>query len=822
MVPGGLIHPRIPAYKVRAITNSSLMSWTDLSRDPFSVARSSIEDLIGLRNDNAGFEMSLKWNRKKRKRRARKMFKRWFLRTLSLTWALLLVGFSVPILAGETGAPTNHEVSLSNTELKGVVNLLEDPHIREPFVKDLKNLIKLKESRIKEDELASRRPHEKKEKQVLVIEKLFKKFDSLSAKVMDAAASTASVVSRTPKALSAAKAFLAQRENRSNFLRLLGNIAVGILIAVIAWLILRRYVPWAGERIGGLLFKLGAGLLRIVLGVIPYVILLLSLFVLFQVFPSFPVGHSLALLFFMTVVFYRVAVEIFRSLLSPDDERLRVLPFKDENANYFWVWVLRFARYTFIYFLVTKTLSILEIAPLSFSFIRGLLLVVFPVLISVFIMQVAREMRTRYQALPKNREALVKRSRKITTLLLRYWSVITIAYAWAMFLFLIVNYDKGFSYLLVATIKTAVTVFAIYLGLGLLDWLFKKLFTINERVKERFPGLEERTNRHIRIIRTAFRWVLVIIGLGVVAHIWGIPVASIVASKVGSLLITRAIAIAITVGVVVLIIEASQFLKDYVLKGKKGKKKKKEPTQKMKTLVPMINAATNIAAGFIGGIIILDQLGVNTTPILAGAGIVGLAVGFGSQTLVKDLINGLFMLFEDSIRVGDYVKAGKDEGVVEAVGLRTVKLRDVSGNVHVIPNSSIDTVTNMSKEFSRSVIDVGVAYRENVDEVIEILKGIGGEMQSDPEYGKSILEPLEVFGLQSFDDSAVVIRVRLTTKPLKQWGLKREFNRRVKKAFDERGIEIPFPHRTIYLGEPKKGPAAPLNVQLREQKTEGK
>jgi small conductance mechanosensitive channel len=136
-----------------------------------------------------------------------------------------------------------------------------------------------------------------------------------------------------------------------------------------------------------------------------------------------------------------------------------------------------------------------------------------------------------------------------------------------------------------------------------------------------------------------------------------------------------------------------------------------------------------------------------------------------------------------------------------------VKLRDVSGNVHVVPNSSIAAVMNYSKEFSRTVIDIGVAYREDVDEVIDIIKEVGEEMRNDPEYSKSILEPIEVFGLQKFDDSAIVVRARMTTKPLKQWGLKRAFNRRIKKAFDKQGIEIPFPHRTVYTGEPKRGPA---------------
>jgi small conductance mechanosensitive channel len=364
-----------------------------------------------------------------------------------------------------------------------------------------------------------------------------------------------------------------------------------------------------------------------------------------------------------------------------------------------------------------------------------------------------------------------------------------------------------------ATLKTGLVILALFLALKARDKVFARLFAVNERVKERFPGLEEKTNRYIQMVRRVFGWVIVAISLGIIGQAWGIPVATFVASQIGALIITRAITIVITIGVVIAIIGTCQFVSDLLLKEKKGKKKK-EASQKMKTLVPMIRTAINIAAGFIGGIVILDRIGVNTTPILAGAGIVGLAIGFGSQTLVKDLINGLFILFEESIRVGDYVAVGNNEGMVEAVGLRTVKLRDVSGNVHVVPNSSIDAVMNYSKEFSRTVIDIGVAYREDVDEVIDIIKEVGEEMRNDPEYSKNILEPIEVFGLQKFDDSAIVVRARMTTKPLKQWGLKRAFNRRIKKAFDKQGIEIPFPHRTVYMGEPKKGPAPPLQVKM--------
>jgi small conductance mechanosensitive channel len=193
-------------------------------------------------------------------------------------------------------------------------------------------------------------------------------------------------------------------------------------------------------------------------------------------------------------------------------------------------------------------------------------------------------------------------------------------------------------------------------------------------------------------------------------------------------------------------------------------------------------------------------------------GIFGLAVGFASQSLIKDVINGLFILFEDSLSVGDIVTLRGISGLVEKVTLRAVTVRDLEGNVHVIPNSTLDLITNMTKEFSRHVIDVGVAYREDVDRVMEILKEVGEDLQNDPTFGWDMMRPLEIMGLHDFADSAVVIRTRLWTLPGQQFRLGREFRRRLKRVFDERGVEIPFPHRTLYWGMPKEGPQPPIPI----------
>jgi moderate conductance mechanosensitive channel len=172
---------------------------------------------------------------------------------------------------------------------------------------------------------------------------------------------------------------------------------------------------------------------------------------------------------------------------------------------------------------------------------------------------------------------------------------------------------------------------------------------------------------------------------------------------------------------------------------------------------------------------------------------------------VKDLISGFFILWEDSVRIGDVVEVAGVTGLVEEVELRTIKLRDGSGNFHVVPNGVIDKVKNLTMDYSYYLFNIGVAYRENVDEVMGVLQEIAEDVRRDSRFADDILEPLEMLGVDQFTDSAVMIKFRIKTEPAKQWRVGREMNRRIKNTFDAKGIEIPFPHQTIYWGEPKRG-----------------
>lgn len=242
-----------------------------------------------------------------------------------------------------------------------------------------------------------------------------------------------------------------------------------------------------------------------------------------------------------------------------------------------------------------------------------------------------------------------------------------------------------------------------------------------------------------------------------------------------------------------------------------------EREKRAETLTRILGHFATIAVWFFAGMMILKELGVEIAPILAGAGIAGLAIGFGAQSLVKDFLSGIFIVIENEYRVGDVVRIADTSGLVEKITLRTTTLRDLEGRVHIIPNGEIKVVTNMTKEWSRFLIDVGVAYKEDVDYVMDVLKEIGDGMETDETFGRLILEPLQVLGVDSFGDSSVNIRVMFTTQPLQQWTVGREFRRRIKNTFDEKGIEIPFPHHTIYLGEgsPMGGR---LSVELTDRK----
>jgi small conductance mechanosensitive channel len=230
-----------------------------------------------------------------------------------------------------------------------------------------------------------------------------------------------------------------------------------------------------------------------------------------------------------------------------------------------------------------------------------------------------------------------------------------------------------------------------------------------------------------------------------------------------------------------------------------------ERTKRAQTLGRLLQKTLTISVSVMAALMILRELNVDITPVLTGAGIAGLAIGFGAQTLVRDVISGFFLILEDQVRVGDVAVVNGQGGLVEALNLRTIVLRDMEGTVHVVPNGEIKTLANRSKDFSYFVLDVGMSYGDDVDRVSAAVLDIGQSLLDDPAYRPNILEPLEIIGVDALAEGHVTLKARIKTVPLKQWDIGREVRRRILREFKERGIELPMAQRTIWIKEaPRK------------------
>jgi small conductance mechanosensitive channel len=263
------------------------------------------------------------------------------------------------------------------------------------------------------------------------------------------------------------------------------------------------------------------------------------------------------------------------------------------------------------------------------------------------------------------------------------------------------------------------------------------------------------------------------------------------------------------IGILIALIILSQMSK-WIVKWLERFIREKDPLQaveakkRAQTLGKILRHALLTVIAFIAVLTILGEVGIQLGPLLATAGIGAVALGFGAQSLVKDVISGFFIILEDQYRIGDAIDVAGVSGLIESVSLRKTVLRDLEGRVHTIPNGEIKKVTNLSKEWSRAVVDIGISYREDIDHIITLLSEIGKELANEEPYKSAILEPMEILGVEQFKESEIIIRMIVKTVPLKQWEVSRELRRRIKNRFDEKGIQIPFPHRLLFWGEKER------------------
>ena len=297
---------------------------------------------------------------------------------------------------------------------------------------------------------------------------------------------------------------------------------------------------------------------------------------------------------------------------------------------------------------------------------------------------------------------------------------------------------------------------------------------------------------------TAARLAVAALALGLILQAWGADVLGWLTGETGQTLFNGAARIGL---IVIVVAAAGKLVQRATRRYITAQDPNGNPLYSNRTLT-LVSMARNLVVTMliaIGIVEVLSELGVNANALLAGAGVVGLAIGFGAQTLVKDLLNGLFILAGDTVRVGDVVDLGGRSGVVEAISMRTITLRAYNGDVHTVPYSSIDVVTNMTKDFSFYVFDIVVAYREDVDRVIQVLRDLDSQLRREWPYRRLMVEPLEIAGVDAFRETGIVVRARTKVRPGEQWKVGREFNRRIKRRFDELGIELSVPYRKLVL-----------------------
>lgn len=356
---------------------------------------------------------------------------------------------------------------------------------------------------------------------------------------------------------------------------------------------------------------------------------------------------------------------------------------------------------------------------------------------------------------------------------------------------------------------------AIVVLAALVAFLWKKFcFFIRDKiihVQHRFHLRHERLRSYMRWVRYVGYWGIFLVVLYGFAFTWDIPIAEYLGGKeLWFGFLSTSSSILVVIAMAVLIWELANGIVEYML----YKADLQGHSTRMKTILPVARSILSIVIGILFFMVLLSEMGLNVMPLLAGAGVMGIAIGFGAQKMVADFLTGFTILLEDLIQVGDVARVAGKAGLVERITMRKIQLRDLDGTVFTVPFSEVGIVENLTKDFSFYLLDVGVAYRENTDEVIGYLREIDEEMRADEAYKDLILEPIEILGVDKFADSAVIIKARIKTLPIKQWAVGREFNRRMKIRFDKEGVEIPFPHTTLYFGEDKKGKAPPAPIEI--------
>ncbi len=479
----------------------------------------------------------------------------------------------------------------------------------------------------------------------------------------------------------------------------------------------------------------------------------------------------------------------------------------EETRGYLYVWAKRFTYWTVYGYAITAAAWWLGVPGGIYALLLKSTALVLTVLAIIFVLQnrvsVREWLRGRKQAAGVAEGVReVSSWRVLRDRLADTWHILAITYIAAIFLVYALRVNGGFIYVLRGTLLTLAILVVARIVVNLTRRASRHGFAIGAELKQKFPTLEQRANRYLPVFSVVIAALVYAFAFLAVLQAWNIAAFAWLDSDFGRRLTTSLISIGTVILIALTIWEVFSSAIERYLNAVDQDNLPLARSARARTLLPLLRTAMMVLILLLVSLIILSQIGVDIAPLLAGAGVVGLAIGFGSQALVKDVITGLFMLIEDTLAVGDVVDVGKGHlGVVEAISIRTIRLRDNAGGVHSVPFSEVSSVTNLTKDYAYYISNVAVSYREDPDRVAAVLQEVAGELMRDAAFRPFILEPLEVIGIDKMTELGVTIQSRLKTLPRKQWMVGREFVRRMKQAFDRAGIEMPYAVKPRYLEE---------------------
>ncbi|MGB5854216.1 MAG: mechanosensitive channel protein [Oceanisphaera sp.] len=502
-----------------------------------------------------------------------------------------------------------------------------------------------------------------------------------------------------------------------------------------------------------------------------------------------------------------------RVLFSSRYEGLRLLPIDSSEAAYWNRWLALLIGMVGYGVMVVEPLININISSTLGQGVNTLIMFI----AYFYAVTVILKNRTRL------RHAIRARAEKSTLaagqfsliLLSRTWHLLGLAYFTVVLVLTLLSPAEALPFVLYATLKTLGLVVVGILLSSLLSQTIGRRITLSDELRRKLPLLEPRLNSYIPAALRFLRVLIVSMAVLLIFNAWYIvDLNAWYESEAGGKLMAKIIGVAIILAVAAMVWVVLASLIEHKLNPETGNG---QPSARAQTLLLLFRNAVAIALATLTIMIALSEIGINIGPLIAGAGVLGLAIGFGAQKLVQDIITGVFIQIENAMNTGDVVTLAGITGTAEKLSIRSVGIRDLSGTYHIIPFSSVDTVSNYMREFAFHVGEYRVAYRENIDDAIAQLQNAFDELAVSEDNKREILAPLEVAGVIALADSSVIIRVRIKTTPGMQWAVGRAYNRLVKLHFDNAGIEIPFPHSTVYFGVGKEGQAPSANLRVMEQ-----